>query len=100
MNRYKRFFIEKEEIDNNDDDIYKQEYDAIIEKIKNDTFRNKEKRIEFAKLVMQLATNPYSKAKKLVYKMSEFVKYWENDEMIDDDEWRWLNNSENLDNIE
>jgi len=99
MKRYKKFFIEQKDTDESDDlmELYKRDYDDLLQQLKNNTFRNREKRIEFAQIIMQLATNPYPEAKKLIYKMGEFVKYWQNDEMIDEDEWKWLNNSENLD---
>lgn len=97
MRQYKRFFIEKDEVEKDIMEIYKKEYEDLLQKLKNNTFRNKEKRIEFAQIIIQLSTNPYHEAKKLIYKMGEFAKYWQNDEMIDEDEWKWLNNSENLD---
>jgi hypothetical protein len=91
MKRYQRLFKETDI-----DEISKKEYEALIEKLKNNTFRNKEMRIEFAKIVMSLSSSDFPLAKKLVWKMGEFAKYWQNDEMIDEDEWRKLNNSNNI----
>jgi N-acetylglucosamine kinase-like BadF-type ATPase len=72
------------------------EANDLIEQLQTQTFRNREMRIEFAKIILQLASNNNPRAKKLVYKMSEFAKYWENDEMIDEEEWRKLNNTQDM----
>ncbi len=90
MERYKR---KLQEIDEEALEVAEQEYNDLIDKLKSNTFRNKEMRVEFAKLIMQLATNPHPLAKKLIWKMGEFANYWQNDQMIDEDEWRKLNNS-------
>jgi hypothetical protein len=104
MNRYIRFFSEDEDNLLSNEDKLKQEqeakelaeYESAVEQLQNNTFRNREMRIEFAKIVMNLASSNNVSAKKLVWKMAEFAKYWENDEMIDEDEWRKLNNTNNI----
>jgi hypothetical protein len=99
-----RFFSEDEDNLLSNEDKLKQEqeakelaeYESAVEQLQNNTFRNREMRIEFAKIVMNLASSNNVSAKKLVWKMAEFAKYWENDEMIDEDEWRKLNNTNNI----
>jgi len=74
--------------------INEKEYKDLMKQLQNKVFRNREMRIEFAKIVLQLASNTNKSAAKFVWKLSEFAKYWENDEAISEEEWRKLNNSE------
>jgi hypothetical protein len=90
MERYKKRFIE---IDQETLDNAEQEYNNLIDKLKSNTYRNKEMRIEFAKIIMSLASCQHPLAKKLIWKMGEFANYWQNDQMIDEKEWHKLNNS-------
>lgn len=79
----------------NIEDTKQQDALILIGKLKNQVFRNKQSRIEFANIILQLASNDHTISRKLIWKMGEFVKYWGNDEMIDEKEWRKLNNTNN-----
>lgn len=69
---------------------------GLIKRLQNETFRNKAQRAEFAKIVFQLALSSNPKARKLIYKVGSFISYYENDGMISEDEWRKLNNTDNI----
>lgn len=65
----------------------------LIKQLKVDKHSNKEARAEFAKLMFQicLSSDPY--ARKFVSKLSSFIFFWEDDNMISEEEWRKLNNT-------
>ena len=66
----------------------------VIKQIQSGTYRNREKRIEFAQMIMRLATSNCKEASKFVWKLSEFAKFYGDDEMISEDEWFKLNNAQ------
>lgn len=92
---YKRIFTE----DNvNEDILIAREKESkyirkLIKQLKVDKHSNKEARAEFAKLMFQicLSSDPY--ARKFIGKVSAFISYWEDDNMISEDEWHKLNNT-------
>ena len=65
----------------------------LIKQLKVDRHSNKEARAEFAKLIFQIALSSDPYARKFIGKLSSFASYWENDEMISEEEWHKLNNT-------
>jgi hypothetical protein len=65
----------------------------LIKQLRLDSHSNKEMRAEFAKIIFQIALSSDPYARKFIKKLSDFCGYWENDNMIDEDEWHKLNNS-------
>ena len=71
-----------------------KEVKKIIKSLSSSKSRNYDARIDFATKIFQLATSSNIEARRFVNKCMSFANFWGDDEMISEEEWRKLNNSE------
>lgn len=98
LKKYKSL-IEKEEIPTEDEIKVPEDEKQVlklIKRLKIEDFNNREQRLEFSKIIMQLAMSSNPKARKLISKLGKFLTYWQNDEYISEDEWHSLNDGGNV----
>jgi hypothetical protein len=71
-----------------------KEVQKIIKSLSLNKARNYDARIDFATKIFQLAASSNAEARKFVNKCMSFANFYGDDQMISEEEWRKLNNSE------
>lgn len=102
MKDYLEYFKEdivEDNLANNSENSNEEESDntqELINYLKDNRASNRESRAEFAKKIFELALSSNPEARKFIKKVSMFCSFYGDDYSISEDEWKKLNNSEEI----